>query len=104
MSDYMDLVKKEATDFFQENRQAFVEDDGEFGGKSGTPNLQRWLDEKGLLAKRIEDVTKGWGLKEFNWVQANTRSKGQQGGDPRSHAYASFLKDVRFVIKKIAKK
>ena len=103
MSDYMDLVKKEATAFFQENRQAYVEDDGEFGGKSGTPNLLRWLDEKGLLAKRVEEVTKAWGLKDFNWVQANTRSKGQKGGDPGGRAYASFLKDVRFVIKKIAK-
>ena len=104
MSDYIDLVKKEATDFYQASREEFAGDDGEFGGKSGSPNLLRWLDEKGALAKRIEEVTKGWGLKEFNWVQANTRSKGQQGGDPRSKAYASFLQDVRFAIKKIAKK
>lgn len=105
MSDYMDLVKKEAADFYREHREEFLEDDGEFGGKSSSPNLLRWLDERGSLAKRVEEITKGWQLKEFNWVHANTRSKNPHaGGDARSNAFASFLTDVRFAIKKLAKK
>ncbi len=103
MSEYMDLVKKEATDFYRENRPAFLEDDSDFGGNSEAPNLLRWMDEKGALAKRIEEVTSSWRLKEYNWVHANTRNKGQQGGDPRSNAFASFLTDVRHAIKKLAK-
>ena len=104
MSDYMDLVKKEATEFLRENHDEFVDDESDFGAKSETPNLLRWMDEKGSLAERIEEVAKNWGLKEFHWVQANTRSKAKQGGDPRSNAFGSFLQDVRFVIKKLAKK
>ncbi len=104
MSDYMDLVKEEATAFFKESRTAFLDDAGEHGGKSERPNYLRWIDERGELAGRIETVTASWGLKECQWVQSNTRSKPPPGGDRKSIAFGSFLQDVRHAIKKLAKK
>ncbi len=103
MSDYMDLVKKEAAAFQEEHLEVFQKDETEFGGASKTPNLMRWLDKNGQLAERVENITNDWGLKEFNWVQSNTRSKSQQGGDARSNAFASFYKDVRQALKKLVK-
>jgi hypothetical protein len=102
MSDYRDLVKKEAKAFYDSNRQAFEEDEGEFGGKSASPNLARWIDRTEKLATRIGELSGKWGAKEFHWVQANTRNKNPHG-DPRSNAFASFLQDVRMEVKKLAK-
>jgi hypothetical protein len=103
MSDYRDLVKKEAKSYYDANRAAFEADTEEFGGKSKTPNLSRWLDRVGSLSTRVSDVSAKWTTKEFHWVQANTRNKNVEGGDPRSNAFASFLQDVRHEIKKMAK-
>ena len=89
MSDYHELVKKEAKQYYDASRQAFEEDSGEFGGKSVSPNLAKWMDRVGTLSARIDEVASKWGLKEFHWVQANTRNKITQGGDPRSNAFAS---------------
>ena len=102
MSDYRDLVKKEAKAFYEENRKTFDEDAGEFGGKSASPNFARWIDRTEKLASRIGELSGKWGLKEFHWVQANTRNKNPHG-DPRSNSFASFLQDVRMELKKLAK-
>jgi hypothetical protein len=102
MSDYRDLVKKEARAFYEANRQAFDEDAGEFGGKSTSPNFARWIDRTEKLAARINELQGKWGSKEFHWVQANTRNKNPHG-DPRSNSFASLLQDVRMEIKKLAK-
>jgi hypothetical protein len=103
MSDYRDLVKKEAKAFYDSSRSAFENDPGEFGGKSKLPNLARWIDRQEKLSSRIQEVSAKWGTKEFHWVQANTKNKNVQGGDPRSNAFASFLQDVRHEIKKLSK-
>ncbi len=103
MSEYHDLVKKEAKAFYDANRAAFEGDAGEFGGKSNTPNLSRWIDKGEKLSARVGEVSAKWTPREFHWVQANTRNKNAQGGDPRSNAYGSFLQDVRHEIKKLAK-
>jgi len=104
MSDYRELVKKEAKQYYESSREAFEEDSGEFGGNSTSPNLAKWMDRVGALSTRIGEVAAKWGLKEFHWVRANTRNKITQGGDPRSNAFASLLQDVRQEIKKLAKK
>ncbi len=103
MSDYRELVKKEATAFYDANKKAFEEDAGEFGGKSKVPNLPQWIDRTQKLASRVNEIAAKWATKEFHWVQANTRNRQQPGGDPRSNAFASFLQDVRHEIKKLAK-
>ncbi len=103
MSDYRELVKKEAKAFFDSNRATFDGDTSEFGGKSKAPNLSRWIDQTGKLSDRVTALSTKWGTKEFHWVQANTRNKSSQGGDPRSNAFGSFLQDIRQEIKKLAK-
>jgi len=102
MSDYQDLVRKEAKSFYEQTKEAFTNDEGEFGGKSSSPNIGKWMDRIGKLSERINEVSSKWGLKEFHWVQTNTRNKNPHG-DPRSNAFASFLEDVRFQIKKLWK-
>ena len=103
MSDYQNLVKKEAKTFYEAERKAFDEDAEEFGGKSGQPNFARWIDRTQRLSTRITEIAARWGTKEFHWVQANTRNKNPHG-DPRSNAFASLLQDVRMEIKKLAKR
>lgn len=103
MSEYRDLVKKEAKAFYDSNHVAFEADETEFGGKSKVPSLGRWMDKTGKLSARITDLSAKWGTKEVQWVQANTRNKSSGGGDPRSNAFASLLKDVRQEIKKLSK-
>jgi hypothetical protein len=104
MSDYQDLVKKEAKAFYEASKEDFLNDGGEFGGKSSAPNLLRWIDRTEKLAARVMEISEKWALKEYNWVRANTRSRADQGGDARGNAFASFLQDVRHEIKKLAKK
>ena len=103
MSDYRELVQKEAKVFYEANRQTYASDGGEFGGKSAAPNLFRWIDRGEKLSARVSEITAKRGTKELHWVQSNTRNKNVQGGDPRSNAFASFLQDVRHEIKKLAK-
>jgi hypothetical protein len=104
MSSYQELVKKEAKDFYEAARPEFEADSGEFGGKSSRPNLASWIDRNGKLSARVEEISAKWGHKDFLWVQNNTRSRNPHGGgDPRSNAFASFLKDVRHEVKKLAK-
>ena len=103
MSEYRDLARKEAKAYYEANREAFENDTEDFGGGSANRNLAKWMDRTETLSARIADVSAKWGLKEFHWVQANTRNKNTQGGDPRSNAFASFLKDVMHEIKKLAK-
>jgi len=54
MSDYRDLVKKEARAFYDNNKKAFEEDDGEFGGKSAQPNFGRWIDRTTISSSYTE--------------------------------------------------
>ncbi len=102
MSDYQDLVKKEARDFYEANHPLFLEDEGEFGGKSADANFSKWIDRTGKLSARIEEVMKPWGPKEFHWVQNNTRNKNPHG-DLRGNSFGSLLQDVFREIKKLAK-
>ena len=104
MSDYRELVKKEAKAFADANRSAFEADDGESGGKSAAPSFPKWIDRTGKLSARIGEISEKWGLKEIHWVEVNTRSKNPQGGDPRGNAFGSLLMDVMHEIKKLTKK
>lgn len=103
MSDYQDLVKKEAKAYFDANWKLYEADAGELGGKSAAPNFSRWMDKQETLSARIQEIAAKWGLKELHWVQSNTRSKQPRGGDPRSSAFASLLQDVRHEVKKLVK-
>ena len=104
MSDYTKLVRQEAQDFLEGHHETFLADPGEFGGKSERPHFLQWIDRTASLAARVTEVAEHWGLKEFHWVQTHTRSKAKAGGDPAGNAYASFLRDIRHEIKKLAKK
>ena len=104
MSDYMDLVKKEAEEFYDKASSEFAEDAENHGGKSDKPNLMKWVDETDKLSVRVEEVVSKWGHKEYLWVQSNTRNRNKHGGgDKRSNAFASFLQDVRHAVKKLSK-
>lgn len=102
MSDYQDLVKKEAKAFYEAQREAYENDTEEFGGKSSSPNLFKWIDRTGKLATRVGEIMEKWGTKELHWVQANTRNKNPHG-DLRSNSFGSLLQDIRHEIKKTAK-
>lgn len=103
MSDYHELVKKEAKAFHDANKAVFASDSSEHGGKSKLPNLGKWMDHHGKLSARITELSAKWTSKDIHWVEHNTRNRNLQGGDPKSNAFASFLKDVRHEIKKLAK-
>jgi len=104
MNDYQKLVKSEAKAFYDQAIREFEEDSSEFGGKSERPNLARWIDERGALTARVEEISSKWGHKDVLWVQQNTRNKpATPGGDPKGNAFASFLQDVRYEVKKLAK-
>ena len=104
MSDYKKLVQAEAKSFYETTREEFAQDEGEFGGASESPSLMQWIDRGEKLSARINEIVEKWTNKEFRWVQANTRNKSSEGGDPRSNAFVSLLQDVRHEVKKIAKK
>jgi hypothetical protein len=104
MSDYQDLVKKEARAFYEANKGDFASDDGEFGGKSQAPNLLRWIDRTQKLAARVGELSARWTPKDHHWVQANTRNKFPEGGDPAGNAFGSLIQDIRHEIKKLAKR
>jgi hypothetical protein len=104
VSDYQELVRKEAKAFYEANKEAFASDEGEFGGKFKEPNLLRWIDRTEKLAARVGEISAKWTLKDYNWVQANTRNRSEHGGDARGNAFASLLQDIRHEIKKLAKK
>ncbi len=103
MSDYQKKIKEEAKVFYDSAQTDYAADDGEFGAKSERPNLAMWIDRQGKLADRIQEISSKWSHKEVLWVQSNTRNRSPGGGDPQGHAFASFLKDVRHEIKKLAK-
>ena len=104
MNDYQKLITSEAKAFYDSARAEFEEDSAEFGGESDKPNLQMWIDRKETLSGRVQDIAGKWTHKDVLWVQHNTKNRDERGGgDPRSSAFASFLKDVRREIKKLAK-
>ena len=104
MSDYKKTLKAESEKFLKENHGAFLEDDGEHGGKSGAPNFSLWLDRTQKLTEVVEATLSKWSSKEFQWVQVNTRNPSPGGGDPRSRAFGSYYSDLLHEIKKLKKK
>jgi hypothetical protein len=102
MSDYQDLVRKEAKAFHDAHHPAFLEDAGEFGGKSASPNFPKWIDRTEKLSARVTEIMAKWGTKELHWVQTNTRNKNPHG-DLRGNSFGSLLQDIRHEIKKISK-
>ena len=105
MSDYKKLIQKEAREFLEESWDQYKADEGEFGGKSGLPNLAQWIDSAGTLSSRIGEIASKWTHRDYIWVETNTRNRSKDaGGDRSSKAYVSFLQDVRHEIKKLAKK
>jgi hypothetical protein len=102
MSDYQELVKKEAKAFFDGNFPTYLEDAEEFGGKSAAPSFPRWIDRTAKLSARIGEVMAKWGMKELHWVQTNTRNKIPHG-DLRGNSFGSLLQDVRHELKRLAK-
>tara|TARA_B100000809_G_scaffold197027_1_gene196633 strand:+ start:686 stop:1009 length:324 start_codon:yes stop_codon:yes gene_type:complete len=105
MSDYKKLIQKEAQEFLEGSWEQYKADEGEFGGKSGLPNLPQWIDSAGTLSSRIGEIASKWTHRDYIWVETNTRNRSKDaGGDRSSKAYVSFLQDVRHEIKKLAKK
>lgn len=102
MSDYQELVKKEAKAFFETNHPLFLEDAEEFGGKAEAPSFAKWIDRQGKLSERVTEIMKVWGMKELHWVQANTRNKNPHG-DLRGNSFGSLLQDIRQEVKKLLK-
>ena len=105
MSDYKKLVQKEAREFLEESWEQYKADEGEFGSQSGSPNLAQWIDAGGSLSSRIGEIASKWAHRDYLWVESNTRNPSKEaGGDRSSKAFVSFLQDVRYEIKKLAKK
>lgn len=102
MSDYQDLVRKEAKAFYDANHEAFQNDAEEFGGKSTSPNFAKWMDRTEKLSARVGEIAEKWGTKDLHWVQTNTRNKNPHG-DLRSNSFGSFLQDIRQEVKKLLK-
>lgn len=104
MADYKKTVKSEASEIFQEVHPGFLDDDGEFGGKSDSPNFVQWLDRTKELEQRVEKAVSAWGTKEFLWVKSGTRNPSPAGGDPRSAAFGSYYSDLLHELKRLGKK
>ncbi len=104
MSEYQDLIKREAKKFVEANRPAFVSDEGEHGGKTDRPNFAKWLDRTHKLNGVVEEIASKWAHKDLLWVQSNTRNPNPHGGgDQRSKAFGSFYLDLLHEVKKLFK-
>ncbi|HNR99389.1 MAG TPA: hypothetical protein PKX48_08595 [Planctomycetota bacterium] len=103
MDKYHDLVLAEARTFLDQVAAQFRADSGEHGGKSDRPNLARWLDANGLLAKHVEKKAQAWTKKEILLVNENSRHRTPYG-DPRDSAYGAFYKDILLELKRLLKK
>jgi hypothetical protein len=103
VADYRKLVQSEAKKFYESTREEFEKDSEEFGGNSDNANYSKWLERTGRLEEVVGKVVEGWGTKDFQWVQQNTRNA-NRFGDPRSNAFASFYSDVLHELKKLNKR
>ena len=104
MANYRESVRNEAKVFFNKHHPEFLDDDGEHGGKSERGNFVKWIDRTEKLNTVISDVVSKWGLKEFQWVQSNTKNPAPAGGDPRSRSFGSYYSDILYELKKLKKK
>ena len=98
-----DLVLAEARAFFGEISARFNDDAHEHGGKSNQPNLARWLDLNGLLARHVEKKAKAWTKKDVLLINDNSRHRVPYG-DPHDSAYGALYKDILLELKKLMKK
>lgn len=103
MGDYKKLLKTQAREFYDASFPEFEKDTDEFGGESDRPNFSKWLDRTGKLSDVVEKIVSGWTLKDYHWVQSNTRNPNPYG-DPRSNAFGSFYSDMLQEVKKLKKK
>ena len=104
MANYRDSVRSEAKPFFEQYHPEFLDDDGEYGAKSERANFVKWVDRTEKLNKVVSDAVSKWGLKEFQWVQSNTKNPSPAGGDPRSRCFGSYYSDILHELKKLKKK
>ncbi len=103
MEKYHDLVHAEARTFFDQNAARFLDDSSEHGGKSDRPNVARWLDLNGLLARHVEKKAQAWAKKDVLLINENSRHR-VPFGDPHDSAYGAFYKDILLELKKLLKK
>ena len=103
MGSYKDLIKSEGSKFFKAEYPNFLEDSDEHGGKAKIPNFLKWLDRTEKLNTIVEGISSKWGMKDFQWVQANTRNPAPAGGDAKSNSYGSFYSDLLHELKKLKK-
>ncbi len=102
MSDYKSMVQNEAKEFTKSGLPSFVDDTEEFGGKSPSPNLAKWLDRTRKLFDHIDGVSKSWGRADALMIQQSSRNSVPYG-DPKESAYFAFYKDMLQEIKKLHK-
>lgn len=102
MSEYKDMVRDEAKEFFDASYSEFKKDDGEHGGGSDSPNLGKWLDRTRKLFERLDETSKSWGRADAMMITQNSRNSVGYG-DPKESAYFAFYKDVLVELKKLAK-
>lgn len=102
MEKYHELIHTEAKELFAQISDKFQKDAGEHGGASDQPNLARWLEANGELARHVEKKSKTWTKKDVLLVNENSRHRVPYG-DPHDSAYGAFYKDILLELKKLFK-
>ena len=102
MSVYRETVLTEAKSLFGEVSSLFEDDGGEHGGKSGRPNLSKWIDGNRKLFERLDEVKKGWTRMDADLIIQSSRNSVPYG-DPKESAYFAFYKDIMHEVKKLNK-
>ena len=102
MSDYQNMVREEAKQFYDDTIGKFEADSEEHGGKSDSPNLPKWLDRTRALFDRVDELSKNWTRADVEMVKSNSRNAVPYG-DPKESAYFAFYKDLIHELKKLKK-
>lgn len=103
MGEYHDMVQKEAEAFLSARYDEYLADEGEHGGKSGKPNLSRWIDRTGHLADTVRKLSEKWTRRDWTWINESSRHK-TPWGDPKSSAFAALYQDILREAKRIRKR
>ena len=102
MSEYQKRVRQEAKDFFKKVHATFEKDSEEFGGKSESPNLPKWLDRTRRLFEHLDEESKSWNRAESEMINQSSRNSVPYG-NPKESAYFAYYKDVVHELKKLTK-
>ncbi len=102
MNDYRKMVRQGGKEFFEKIDAEFQKDEEEFGGKTDSPNLSKWLDRTRKLFDHLDGIKTGWNRTDAELVNQNSRNSVPYG-DPKESAYFAYYKDLLRELKRLQK-